>query len=104
MGLRGTLVISNKVRNEFLTIEILTLWHKPQQASLYDATSGSLYSWSHLNFTLEVAVMKSKVLFAVPALVLLALVSHHANSETKPAPTVFTGKVIGITDGDLPPR
>jgi hypothetical protein len=100
MGLRGTLVISNKVRNEFLAIEILTLCHKPQQASLYDATSGSLYSWSHLNFTLEVAVMKSKVWFAVPTLVLLVLVSYHANSETKPAPTVFTGKVVGITDGD----
>ena len=43
--------------------------------------------------------MKSKVWFAVPALVLLALVSCQANSETKPAPAVFTGKVIGITDG-----
>ena len=28
------------------------------------------------------------------------LISHHANSETIPVPTVFTGKVIGITDGD----
>jgi hypothetical protein len=44
--------------------------------------------------------MKSKVWFAVPTLVLLVLFSHHANSETKPAPTVFTGKVVGITDGD----
>ena len=44
--------------------------------------------------------MKSKVWFAVPALVLLVLVSYHANSETKPAPTVFTGKVVAITDGD----
>ena len=102
MGLRGTLVVCKKVRNEFLPIEILTLWHKPQQASLYDATSGSLYSWSHLNFTLEVAVMKSKVLFVVPALVLLVLVSCQANSETKPAPTVFTGKVVAIIDGDSP--
>ena len=44
--------------------------------------------------------MKSKVWFAVPVLVLLALVSCQANSETKPAPTVFAGKVVGITDGD----
>ena len=44
--------------------------------------------------------MKSKVWFAVPVPVLLVLISHHANSETKPVPTVFTGKVIGITDGD----
>ena len=28
------------------------------------------------------------------------LVSCQTNSETKPAPTVFTGKVVGITDGD----
>jgi micrococcal nuclease len=60
----------------------------------------SLYSWSHLNFTLEVAAMKSKVWFAVPVLVLLVLISHHANSETKPAPSVFTGKVVAIIDGD----
>ena len=40
--------------------------------------------------------MKSKVWFAVPALILLVLVSCQANSETKPAPTVFTGKVVGI--------
>ena len=38
--------------------------------------------------------------FAVPALVLLALVSCQANSETKPVPTVFTGKVVAIIDGD----
>ena len=44
--------------------------------------------------------MKSKVWFAVPTLVLLVLVSYHAKSETKPAPTVFTGKVVGITDRD----
>jgi endonuclease YncB( thermonuclease family) len=44
--------------------------------------------------------MKSKVWFTVPALVLLAIVLCQANSETKPAPTVFTGKVEGITDGD----
>ena len=44
--------------------------------------------------------MKLKVLFAVPVLVLLVLVSHHANSETKPAPSVFTGKVVAIIDGD----
>ena len=37
--------------------------------------------------------MKSKVWFAVPVLVLLVLVSHHANSETKPAPTVKVRRV-----------
>ena len=30
----------------------------------------------------------------------MAIVSYRANSETKPAPTAFTGKVVGITDGD----
>ena len=44
--------------------------------------------------------MKLKVWSAAPALVLLVLFSHHANSETKPAPTVFTGKVVAIIDGD----
>ena len=38
--------------------------------------------------------------YTLKRLLFLKLFSHHANSETKPAPTVFTGKVVAIIDGD----
>jgi len=37
---------------------------------------------------------------SVPVLVCLVLSQHQANSETNPAPAVFTGKVVAIIDGD----